>query len=448
MHRLSCFLFLIFSLKSFCQVPTVYCTYWTGSQEILGSLNFTTQRVDSIGAIQGASLFTVATANGYDPYRNRYYVLSNGGLIALNASNGQQVLTNSAISIGQYKHLSYNSVSDKIYLTKYNGTNEEFFIVSPETFEIESQGALGFNVFVVGGYGLNPMANEVLFQGGVSVSSDLNISTVNMTSGLITGTFTVPSYVSYPLLPAYDPIDDKYYGVGRVGNAKMALVEFRKSDYNVDTIGVIPGGTALSIVGSAIDPVTRRYIFVSNLGITSVSLTDPSDIQTIAYPPGVLNVKGFQTNYFASPPVVPRPGGGLQSVFKNINGWYLNGDLIPGTENLQIFTPTFAGLYHYKVTRPDGTTTNSNPFIVTASQGLGTTNSIELFPNPAREKFMVYNPDLKAIPYQLIDSKGQSILMGDLNSGKNEILTSSLPSGIYQFRTIGESPKIRKIVIE
>jgi hypothetical protein len=52
------------------------------------------------------------------------------------------------------------------------------------------------------------------------------------------------------------------------------------------------------------------------------------------------------------------------------------------------------------------------------------------------------------IPYQLIDSKGQSILMGDLNSGKNEILTSSLPSGIYQFRTIGESPKIRKIVIE
>jgi hypothetical protein len=61
---------------------------------------------------------------------------------------------------------------------------------------------------------------------------------------------------------------------------------------------------------------------------------------------------------------------------------------------------------------------------------------------------MVYNPDLKVIPYQLIDSTGQSILMGDLNSGKNEILTSSLPSGIYQFRTIGESPKIRKIVIE
>ena len=38
------FLFCLSTFQiAFAQIPKVYCTYWTGTQEILGTLNFTNQ---------------------------------------------------------------------------------------------------------------------------------------------------------------------------------------------------------------------------------------------------------------------------------------------------------------------------------------------------------------------------------------------------------------------
>jgi hypothetical protein len=437
---------LLFSLNVRAQTPRVYCTYWTGTQEVLGSLNFADQTIDPIGAIDQSTMFSVATANGYDPFRNRYYVLSNLGLVALDASNGNQVSLNPDFSIEQYKHLSYNSVTDLIYLTRFNGMVEEFFLLSPESLTVQSQGLLPYNMFVVGCYGLDPMANEVLFNGisnGVS-----GISTTNIATGQITGTFSKPAFIANPLLPAYDPVTNKYFGVSGIGNLKMALLEFRKSDYMIDTVGVIPGVTALGISGSAIDVVNRCYIFFSNFAVTSVSLDDPTSVQTIPYPPGVANVKGFQTNFFAAPPVVPKPGGILQSVFKNITGWYKDGQLIPGTENLLSFTPNEPGVYHYRVTRPDGAWANSNTFSITSTGNPGKEEALQLFPNPARDRFFVELAQPETSTYQLINSNGQKVLEGTLKPGKTEISLGLLPSGLYQFVTLPGSGQARRIIVE
>jgi hypothetical protein len=112
----------------------VFCTYWNGSQEFLGSLNFPNQSIDAIGAIKQSNMFTVATANGYDPYRNRYYVLSNLGLVALDASTGGRVAFHPDFSISKCKHVSYISVSDQFYLTLFNGSGGRVLLLLPETF--------------------------------------------------------------------------------------------------------------------------------------------------------------------------------------------------------------------------------------------------------------------------------------------------------------------------
>jgi len=441
------FLFCLSTFQiAFAQIPKVYCTYWTGSQEILGTLNFTNQTVDPIGPIEGSNSFAVATANGYDPYRNRYYVLSNLGLVALDAANGNQVAVGSDFATGNYKHLSYNPATDQIYVTRYNGTAEEYFLVSPETFTVQSQGLLPFNTFVVGCYGLDPMANEILFYG--STNGNSSISTINIATGQTSGNYTKASYIFSPLLPAYDPLTDKYYGVGSVGNLKNALLEFRKSDFKIDTVGVIPGITAIGIAGSAIDPVSRRYIFYSNLKVVGVSLDNPNDVITIPLPQGAGNIKGFQTNHFASPPLLPRSNGELVSMFKNVEGWYRNGVVISGTENLQTYSPSQAGVYHYKITRTDGTSANSNTFSITSVDGSKAKTQSQIYPNPAHQKLFSIHSEIEPVTFELINVTGQTVLKGTLTTHSNEIDIRSLSTGIYQFRTTGKSRQTERLVVE
>lgn len=440
-HTLSLLMLSFFvSFSTWAQVPKVYCTFWTGSQEILASLNFENQRLDTIGVIPGAVMFPAAAANGYDAYRNRYYVLSNQGLQALDASNGAQVGLAANFAAEPYKHLAYNPVTDQIYLTRYNGTIEEYYLISPEDYSIQSQGVLPFNAFALGCYGLDPVANQVLFH-GQNTSGITSISTIRMATGEIDATFSRPSYIPSPLMPAYDPITERYFGVGTISAGKTALLEFRKSDYQIDTIGTIAGVSAIGVAGSAIDMVNRRFIFYSNLAVTSVSLTDPENVQTIPLPPGVVNVKGFQTNMFAAPPVLPRPNGQLSSIFKYVTGWYHNGNLIPNTANLQTYTPTEAGQYHYRITRPNGDWADSNPFTVTSVGKNQVKTSLRLYPNPASQVFFVEETEAGQ-SFRLLDMQGKMLQAGTLQAGSNRIEIKGLSPGIYQFQAGTRSQRL------
>ncbi len=409
------------------QSPTVYCTFWTGTSEYMANLNFNTLSVDSIGKIPGSTSFLVAQANGYDSYRNRYYTISNQGLVAIDASTGTPVVTASQYG-SNFKHLSYNPTTDLLFATKYNGTDEEFFQISPVTFQIVNQGVmnLGTPYFVVGFYGTDAFANEGIFQTSQSTQS---IKTVNMATGQVTRTITKPAYLANILLATHDPLSDYYYAVG-FRNIKSYLIQINKNTNSVDTVGVIPGATSVGLAGSAIDPVNRKFIYISNLGITVVSLDNPAITNVIPYPAGVSNVKGFQTNYFSAP--IPRPQGSfIRSQFKFVESWMKDGIDVPNT-NTQDFTPTESGNYSYRVRRPDGSTSVSSQiaFTVTSNQPTVSGSNVFFFQDRTQDKLILQIPATESSEVQIFNSNGACVT--SFASNNREVNIQTLPAGVYQ----------------
>lgn len=421
---------LLFGISIFSsqgQSPSIYCTFWDGSSEFLATLNFNNLSVDSIGKIPGSTSFPVAQANGYDSYRNRYYTISNQGLVAIDASTGLPVFTASQYAAG-FKHLNYNPTADLLFATRFNGTAEEFFQISPVTFEVVNQGLLDLEnpSFAVGFYGTDTFADEVMFYTGGTVG---NIKTINMTTGLITRTISKPNYLANVLLATHDPLTDLYYAVG-LRNTKIHLLQISKITNSVDTLGIIPGATSIALAGSAIDPVNRKFIFVSNLGITVTALDNPVNTTVIPYPSGVSNVKGFQTNYFAGP--IPRPQGStIRSQFKYVERWLKNGTDIPNSAT-QDFTPTESGNYSYRIRRPDGTSVVSTEiaFTVTNQKDSFTRKDLRLFQDAVAGKLLLQLPETSPSTVQIYNSNGA--LLPTHLSGQNEIAIHTLPSGVYQ----------------
>jgi len=412
---------------TYAQSPTVYCTFWNGTSEYMAILNFNSLSVDSIGKIPGSTSFPVAQANGYDSYRNRYYTISNQGLVAIDASSGIPVFTASQYA-GDFKHLSYNPTTDLLFATRYNGTAEEFVQISPVTFQIVNQGVLnlGNPFFVVGFYGSDAFANEVIFQTSESVE---NIKTVNMATGEVTRTISKPSYLANILLATHDPLSDFYYAVG-LRNTKTYLVRINKINSSVDTVGVIPGATAVALVGSAIDPVNRKLTYVSNLGITVVGLDNPANTNVIPYPAGVSNVKGFQTNYFSAP--IPRPQGSfIRSQFKYVESWMKNGTDIPNSA-IQDFTPTESGNYSYRIRRPDGSTSVSSQvaFTVTGNQPSVSGLNVFFFQDRSQDKLILQIPATESSEVQIFNSNGACVK--SFISTNMQVDIQTLPAGIYQ----------------
>lgn len=409
------------------QSPTVYCTFWNGTSEYMANLNFNSLSVDSIGKIPGSTSFPVAQANGYDSYRNRYYTISNQGLVAIDAASGTPVFTASQYA-GGFKHLSYNPTTDLLFATRYNGTAEEFFQISPVTFQIVNQGVLNLGVpmFVVGFYGSDAFANEVIFQTSESVGG---IKTVNMATGEVTRSITKPAYLANILLAAHDAFSDFYYAVG-LRNTKTILLKITKSTSSVDTVGTIPGATAVALVGSAIDPVNRKFIYVSNLGITVVSLDNPANTNVIPYPAGVSNVKGFQTNFFSAP--IPRPQGSfIRSQFKFVESWMKDGIDIPNT-NIQDFTPTESGNYSYRIRRPDGTTSVSSEvaFSITNSQPTLRTSGVLFFQDKDRNTLSLQLEASESSEVHIFNSNG--VRVKSVVASQKEVDIQTLPAGVYQ----------------
>jgi hypothetical protein len=424
---LLCVLAGILVFSSNAQSPTVYCTFWNGTAEYMANLNFTTLTVDSIGKIPGSTSFPIAQANGYDAYRNRYYTISNQGLVAVNASTGIPDFTASQYG-GDYKHLSYNSTTDLIYATRYNGTEEEYYQISPINFQIVNQGILNIGVpyFAVGFYGSDVFANEVIFQTSESTAS---IKTVNMGTGQVTRTITKPSYLANLLMATHDPLTDFYYAVG-LRNTKTYLVKINKNTSSVDTVGIIPGATSVGLAGSAIDPVNRKFIYISNLGITVVSLDNPANTSVIPYPAGVSNVKGFQTNYFSAP--IPRPQGSfIRSQFKFVESWLKDGVDVPNTDT-QDFTPNESGNYSYRIRRPDGSTSVSSQiaFTVTSNQPSVIGSNVFFFQDRMQDKLILLIPATESSEVQIFNSNGACVK--SFASTNKQVDIQTLPAGVYQ----------------
>jgi hypothetical protein len=434
--------FLVSCLSSVAQTPSVYCTYWNGTAEYLASISLTANTIETIGPIPGSTSFPVASANGYDSYRNRYYTISNQGLVAIDATSGIPVTTASQYA-GTFKHLNYNPQTDLLFATRYNGTEEEYYQISPVTFEIVNQGILNFDipVFVVGFYGSDLFANEVIFQNPNPVGG---IKTMNMATGNITQTFTRPDYLSNVLLAAHDPQTDFYFATG-LQNNRVQLVRINKVTAQIDTLGTIPGVTAVSIGGSAVDVANRKFIFVSNLGITSVDLLNPASTVVIPYPAGAMNVKGFQPNYFSAP-ISRIQGPAIRAQFKNVETWLKDGMELPNTA-VSEFAPSESGNYSYRVRRPDGSVSTSSEvsFSVTGSVQNLPVSKPKLFYNEFDQALSVQLPNDESAEVKIYNSEGRCLVNGII--GQSAMDVRKLPSGVYQaiIQQKGQMERIRFI---
>ncbi len=409
------------------QSPTVYCTFWNGSVEYLAHVNFNTNTVDTIGKIPGSTVFPVVQDNGYDPYRNRYYTFSNQGLVAVDATSGQPVQTAPQYA-GSYKHLSYNPVSDLLYATRFNGLAEEYYEISPVTLNIVNQGILnlGSQYFVAGFFSVDAFANEVIFR----VPSVDGIKIVNMTTGAVTRSISSPANLGNILLATHDAESDLYYAIG-FQNATSRLVQINKSTGQISDIGIIPGVSAIAISGSAIDPITRKFVFVSNLGVTAVSLNDPTNINTIPFPAGARNVKGFQANNFSAP-VTRTQGRFVMAQFKFVDTWLKDGVEIPNSATSQ-FAPTESGNYSYKVRRQDGTVTQSLPvtFSITSTPNVVVKESIRFHIDPVQEKLVFQLPEPTPIHVSVYNASGHKVSTAMTHNQSMDV--HQLAAGVYQF---------------
>lgn len=253
--------------------------------------------------------------------------------------------------------------------------------------------------------------------------------------------FTKPDYMANVLLATHDPQTDLYFATG-LRNTKLYLLQINKTTGQIDSIGQIPGATSVGLAGSAIDVVNRKYIFVSNLGITVVSLDNPSNTISIPYPSGVSNVKGFQTNYFSAP--LPRiQGSAIRAQFKNVETWLKNGMELPNTGTGE-FIPTESGTYSYRVRRPDGSVSTSSEvsFSVTNSIRNLPVSEQRLFHNLVNGTLEIQNPDGEPTRVNIYNSEGRC-LVSEVASG-NGVDLRSLPAGVYQAVAQQKGQLVRK----
>ena len=72
---------------------------------------------------------------------------------------------------------------------------------------------------------------------------------------------------------------------------------------------------------------------------------------------------------------------------------------------------------------------------------------IQLFPNPAKDQLNVYSPESNL--YQLINRDGKQVVVGQLQTGWNQLEVAGLPAGLYLFKTQVEGRLVvEKLIVE
>jgi|GEM_PF-3276808 len=133
-------------------------------------------------------------------------------------------------------------------------------------------------------------------------------------------------------------------------------------------------------------------------------------------------------------PVINDNGGVLElsgGNFVNIQ-WYLDGNLIPSANQLT-YTPTVDGDYTVAVSE-NGCNSTTDPYTFTGiATGIvdGTASGLSVYPNPFENRIVVEANTVTTIT--LMNTLGETLMTRTI-SGRTEIATDHLPSGIYLLR--------------
>jgi len=159
--------------------------------------------------------------------------------------------------------------------------------------------------------------------------------------------------------------------------------------------------------------------------------------------------KSVTTNpIYPAAPVITKIGNTLKSSSTTGNLWYMNDNLISSTS--QIYSPNQAG-YYYAVFQQNGCKSGFSNTIVFVPSGVGindiTKIELNIYPNPATDIINVeWNKENTT--YQLVDISGKTVKSGQILMGKNIIIVTDLPQGLYFININDGNTSIQKKIVK
>jgi hypothetical protein len=154
--------------------------YWNGSNEILTSLDINTKIFTDIDSLPGVHTITHGKST-FDPFNNRYFIQTNLGITVINAQTGA-IMDTIANNINM-KELQYNTNTNKIIGTYWNGSNEIFTSLDINTKTFTDIDSLpGVHTITYGRSTFDPFNNRYFIQ------TNLGITVINAQTGAIIDT--------------------------------------------------------------------------------------------------------------------------------------------------------------------------------------------------------------------------------------------------------------------
>jgi len=171
----------------------LYCSYWTGSEEVFAFLDLSTGIFTDVGVLDGVNTLSSGEST-FDVVNGKYFQRTNLGLIVVDIQNAN-ILQTIPISSPYLKGFEYDMVSGNLYCSYWTGSQEVFGFLDLDTGGFTSIGVLdGVSILT---QGASSFSSET---GRYFMSTNLGTTVVDVTSAEIlqtnNSTLRLPEFIA------------------------------------------------------------------------------------------------------------------------------------------------------------------------------------------------------------------------------------------------------------
>ncbi len=282
-------------------LPPIIGTYWTGSDERLATVDIQTGSYSDIGVIPGV-ISAYQGESTFDFLSGSYMFSSNLGSTVVDVSNGSVLYSFPNIpNVFQLKGLEYDVHNRRLIGTRWTGSEERLTTINFQTNTYTDIGIIeGVNSIHQGGSTFD------FVHGRYIAITNLGLTVIDASDASVIN--AIPNSPNSIFLKGleYDVLNDRIVGTYWDGSVeKLATVNPQTGVYT--DIGVIPGVVSVHQGGSTFDFVNGRYIFITNLGLTVVDVSNATVISAVPNIPNSIFLKGLEVLNTCPPPSITCP---------------------------------------------------------------------------------------------------------------------------------------------
>jgi len=206
-----------------------------------------------------------------------------------------------------------------------------------------------------------------------------------------------------------------------------------------------PGNYALNFSGNILDKNVRQIVLIDRFD-SSRTVLKPSRTYNfnVTADKKSMDANRFQLSFnTSSKPQIAVKGNTLTSNYETGNQWYYNGERIEQA-TASSYEITQPGNYQVRVSDGACGITSDNLTMMVTGVENAATESIKVYPNPAKNVFHIRGPSQgDGIQFSIVTVYGTSIQQGtlsgsDFESGKDIAILENIPPGIYFIRLQSE----------